>query len=531
MGIFINPGNQGFKEIKTDNYIDKTSLIACINDTIETERRLTCISRPRRFGKSYAAQMLASYYCTGCDSAPLFDGLEISKDESYTRYMNKYNVLYLDITYFLSEIKDKAELINRIRSEVLFEIEREFPEYEVRGLSLPNALEKLVIESGNKFIAIIDEWDSPIRDNESTKATQKAFLEFMRGLFKNSGLTNKVFAAAYMTGILPVKKDGSQSAISEFKEYSILSPEMFASHTGFTEEDVKIICKKHNVSFEKMKEWYDGYTVFDDNGNSISIYNPNSVMEAAFSGKFKSYWSQSSAASSLIDYINMDYNGLGKDASDILGGKDIKIDVSGFQNSPQDLKSKDDVLTLLVHFGYLNYNPETHMARIPNEEIRQEFAHAVRKVTHSDTIRKVQESDQLIMDTIEGNETAVAAQIQKIHNTEFAPLFYNREISLRSVIKLAYFAYSDNYLKFEELPSGKGFADIVYLPRKASLYPVLVIELKWDEMPKGAIAQINENNYADKFEDFGGGIVLVGISYDKKTKEHKCQIIRYGIEE
>ena len=234
MGVFINPGNQGFKELLDGDYIDKTGIISCINDTIETKRRLTCISRPRRFGKSYAAQTLASYYCTGCDSAPLFDGFEISKASSYKEHMNKYNVLYLDITYFLSEIKDRTELTGRIRSEVLFEIEREFTECKITGLSLPNALEQVVIKSGRKFIAIIDEWDSPIRDRKSTKDFQFEYLEFMRGLFKNSGLTNKVFAAAYMTGILPIKKDGSQSAISEFKEYSILNPKMFARHVSFT---------------------------------------------------------------------------------------------------------------------------------------------------------------------------------------------------------------------------------------------------------------------------------------------------------
>ena len=531
MGIYINPGNQGFKELLDGDYVDKTGLIACVNETIETKRRLSCISRPRRFGKSYAAQMLASYYCTGCDSSSLFDGYDISKDASYKEHMNKYNVLYLDITYFLSEIHERSELVDRIRCEVIGEIRAAFPECAAPDTSLPNSLNQIVEKTGRKFIAIIDEWDSPIRDRKSTKDFQYEYLEFMRGLFKNSGLTNRVFAAAYMTGILPIKKDGSQSAISEFDEYTILVPEMFASHVGFTEKEVRKVCKKNGVSFEKMKEWYDGYTVYDDDGNAFSIYNPNSVMKAARKGNFRSYWSQSSAANSLIDYMNLDYNGLGEAASDILGDKEIKVDISSFQNAPQDLTSKDDVLTLLVHFGYLNYNPKSEMVRIPNEEIRQEFARAVRKVTHSDTIRKVQESDKLIQDTIKSDETAVAAQIQKIHNTEFTPLFYNREISLRSVIKLAYFAYGDNYLKFDELPSGKGFADVVYLPRMASMYPVLVIELKWDETPEGAIAQINENNYAEKFEDFGGGIVLVGISYDKKTKEHKCRITRYGMDE
>ena len=255
MGYYINPGNENFKEILNDNYVDKTGLIAVINGTIGKNSRLSCVSRPRRFGKSYAANMLAAYYDCGCDSHELFDSLEIAKDPDYEEHINKYHVLYLDITGFMSDTPLDA-LPSFIRERVRKDIGRVFPDVE-EGVTVKEALSSVVETSGRKFIAIIDEWDAPIRDSYSTKEAQKSYLEFLRSLFK-SEITRKVFAAAYMTGILPIKKDGTQSAISEFYEYPILEPEEFAPFVGFSEEDVEKVCKENSVSFETMRDWYNG---------------------------------------------------------------------------------------------------------------------------------------------------------------------------------------------------------------------------------------------------------------------------------
>jgi len=520
MGTYLNPGNQGFSVIRNDLYIDKSGLISLINNTIDTPRRLTCISRPRRFGKSFAAQMLCAYYDKTCNSSSLFDDLAIASGskECYQKYKNKFDVIYLDITNIMGEAGTE-EITAFIRRKVTEELLEAYP-----GLKTDESFSTTLIHAaeltGNKFIAIIDEWDAPIRE---TPAMQKHYLAFLRTLFKGSGTTAKIFAAAYMTGILPVKKDGSQSAISDFQEFSMICPMEFAPYTGFTETEVQMLCTQYGRDFEKMKQWYDGYTL----EHAGSVYNPNSVMKAIRSNKFHSYWTETSAAKSLMDYISLDFDGLSSILAKLLGGIDVFVDTNGFANDLATFQNQDDVLTLLIHLGYLAYDEKTGSVHIPNEEIRLSFARAVREVKRDDTIQRIRESEQLIYDTVHKNADAVACQIQKIHAEETAILYYNDEQALRSVIKLAYFSYRDHYLKFEELPSGDGYADIVYFPKKASPLPALVIELKWNRSAKGAISQIREKRYPSALTGYGGSILLVGISYEKdsqKNRKHTCVI-------
>lgn len=522
MGMYLNPGNSGFTGIRNDLYVDKSGLISLVNEAIETPRRLICVSRPRRFGKSFAAKMLCAYYDRSCDSSKLFEDLAISTDDGMKtgcrQHMNQYDVLYLDMTNVMGKI-EAENMLSFIEDCVTEELVLAYP-----GLKTGNTFDETLIHAveltGNKFIMIIDEWDAPIREMPDI---QKAYLRFLRMLFKSSGTTDRIFAAAYMTGILPIKKDGSQSAISDFKEFTIVSPRSFAEYVGFTEAEVKELCKKQDCDFSLMKQWYDGYTL-----EGIPIYNPNAVMEALRNREFASYWTETSASKSLMEYISLDFDGMSKTSAELLGGIAVPVDTNGFANDLVNFRDRDDVLTLLIHLGYLAYDKETGSARIPNEEIRLEFARAIRKVKRDDTIRRIQESHQLIVDTIHGNEEAVAAQIERIHREETAHLFYNDEQALRSVVKLAYFSYKDYYMKLEELPSGDGYADLVYLPKKFSPVPALVIELKWDQSAQGAIAQMKEKRYPESLQGYGGEILLVGISYDKNGKDggrkHTCVI-------
>lgn len=522
MGTYLNPGNSGFKRIIEGDYVDKTGLIGVLNRTIGTTRNLTCISRPRRFGKSFAAQMLCAYYDKTCDSRDLFSRYIIAEDESYEKHLNRYDVIYWDMTGIKPYTKGYKELVPFLIKRLKNEIINQYPDSAEKE-DLSDLLVDAVGNAGNQFIIIIDEWDAPIRENPDI---QKEYLEFLRSLFKNSGTTSRIFAAAYMTGILPIKKDGSQSAISDFEEYTMIKPRKFGEYVGFTEAEVRALCDEHQVSFELMKHWYDGYTI----KNVGSVYNPNSVMKAIDYNEFDSYWTETSAAEGLMEYITKPYNGLTKTIAELIGGVDVSVNPKGFANDLVTFKGKDDVLTLMIHLGYLAYNSETGTVHIPNEEIRQEFQRAVRIVPHQETARRLQESDRLFLDTIEGNEEAVAAQIEKVHREETSPLHYNREDSLRSVIKLAYYTYRDHYLQWEELPSGEGYADIVYLPKQDSGWPALVIELKWNESAEGAVAQILKKKYPDSLKHTGSEIILVGISYDKEKpageRKHTCRIVK-----
>lgn len=527
MGMYLNPGNSGFVGIRNDAYVDKSGLIALINETIETPRRLTCVSRPRRFGKSFAAKMLCAYYDKTCDSTALFDNLMIAADKekntTYRQHLNRYDVIYLDMTNIMGKAAPH-NIVSFIQTSVTEELLRDYPDMRA-GNVFDETLLHAVELTGNKFIMIIDEWDAPIRE---TPEIQKLYLQFLRTLFKGSGTTDKIFAAVYMTGILPIKKDGSQSAISDFREFSMIKPRKFGGYVGFTEEEVLKLCEDYHSDFGRMKQWYDGY-IFRNVG---SVYNPNSVMEAIHNDDFDSYWTQTSAAESLMGYISLDFDGLSKTMAELIGGGQVKVDTKGFANDLVTFRNRDDVLTLLIHLGYLAYDEAAGKVYIPNEEIRMEFAKIVREVKRDDTMRRVRESDQLIYDTVHGNAEAVAAQIEKIHAEE-APLHYHNEQSLRSVIKRAYFSCGDEFVLFEELPAGVGYADIVYLPKKDSLMPALVIELKWNKTARGAIEQIKDRHYPDAICNYGSDILLVGINYDKSApagkRRHTCVIEKYRV--
>ncbi len=384
MGNYLNPGNSGFDGIRNARYVDKSGLIGLINQTIDTPRRMTCISRPRRFGKSFAAKMLCAYYDKTCDSGRLFEDLAIAADARYRDYLNRYDVIYLDMTSVIGETSVE-DIVPYIKRNIIRELEEQYPMGKVVegfAATLANAVE----EAGNKFIMIIDEWDAPIREAGSQPGLQRKYLEFLRSLFKNSGMTDKIFAAVYMTGILPVKKDGSQSAISDFKEFTMIKPRQFGEYVGFTGEEVRALCGEYGSDFEMMKKWYDGYAF----RGMESVYNPNSVMEAIHNDDFDSYWTQSSAAESLMGYISLGFDGLGKTAVELIGGVEVKVDTEGFANDLVTFRDRNDVLTLLIHLGYLAYDGTERKVRIPNEEIRLEFVKAIRQVRRDDTIRRVQ---------------------------------------------------------------------------------------------------------------------------------------------
>ena len=532
MGVYVNPGNRSFARINGPRYVDKTGLISLMNERIGKDNSLVCISRPRRFGKSYAAKMLTAYYDCSCDSHELFKDKKVAKAKEYEKYINQYNVICLDITGFTSAAKDSGVSLREVPGMIKKALWKDLVEskFVPKDDDTLNDFMLRCVESknGKPFIFIIDEWDAVIREARDDEIAQTAYLNLLRGWFKNENFTSKAVAAAYMTGILPIKKDGSQSAISDFKEFSIIKPRQFAPYVGFTEDEVRLLCERHHVDFDTMKQWYDGYS-FKGVG---SVYNPNSVIEAIENDDFDFYWAESSAAEPLMDYISKDYNGLTKTIAQLVGGVEVKVNTTGFANDLTTFKGKNDVLTLLIHLGYLAYDSNKKTARIPNKEIRQEFQKTIHEVKHKATLKRLEESEKLFIDTIQGHEEAVAAQIERVHAEETVAIHYNKEDSLRSIIKLAYYSYRDHYVQFEELATGEGFADVAYIPIADSDWPILLIELKWKESAESAINQILNKKYTYGLENYGRPILLVGITYDKDAeagkKKHKCKIVEYG---
>ena len=523
MGLYLNPGNEGFRAIRKNEYIDKSGLIALVNRTLDSAQKLICVSRPRRFGKSYAAKMLCAYYDKTCVSELLFEDLGIAEDVTYRQYLNQFDVIYLDMTNIVEDAGGVGNAIAHIKKQLTKELRATYPNMDKQD-TFTGVLLSAVEMSGNKFIAIIDEWDAVFREAKHDKDIQEQYVDFLRALFKSSGTTDRIFAAAYMTGILPIKKYGTQSAVSDFIEYTMLQPGDFAEFVGFTEKEVEDLCRIHHMDFDMMRRWYDGYSF----RNAASVYSPNSVMRSIKFHEYESYWSGSETYESLSEYIEMDFEGLQQDIIQMLGGASIRVNTRKFQNDMVTIRSRDDVLTLLIHLGYLAYNSIDHTARIPNMEIRLEFMDAIGSGHHKDTVRLIRNSEKLIRDTVDGKENEVARALQEAHDSGIDPLFYNDEQALRAIVKAAYIAAIDHYIRIEELPSGHGYADILFLPKKAAdnRYPAMLIELKWNKTAESAIEQIKCGNYPQAVKDYGKDLLLVGISYDSDSKEHRCRIER-----
>ena len=521
MGMYVNIGNAGFRSIRKGLYVDKSGLIAFINRTLGTKDKLTCVSRPRRFGKSFATQMLCAYYDRNCDSRELFSDLEIGKDKTFEENLNKFDVIYLDITWFISTVKNIKDTVSYLQDQVIQEL---CSIYSFAGEehSLPIVLAKIAETAGCKFIIIIDEWDALFREAKDDTDLQKEYIQLLRGLFKSS-LTDKMIEAVYMTGILPIKKYGTQSALTDFREYTMIQPKKLAKYVGFTEKEVKDLCRENDMDFEEARRWYDGYSFSKEH----SVYSPNSVIQAISNEEWGDYWTETETYESLKYYIGMNEDGLKDAIISMLGGVRCKINTRTFQNDMSNIKSRDDVLTLLVHLGYLAYDSTQKEVYIPNQEVADEFRNAVEYSGWEGVSAALQASESLLDATIRGDAETVAKGIDEVHSANTSVLAYNSEQALSCVITIAYYVARKDYTLIRELPAGKGFADIAFLPRKHTNKPALIVELKWDKSAQGAICQIKDKQYAGALEEYADNLLMVGINYDKVNKKHECVIEKY----
>ncbi len=417
---------------------------------------------------------------------------------------------------FFIRAKDR-EVTEYLEQVVLADIRKEygnlFPERET---SLAAALEQIYAETEKSFIFLIDEWDCMMRERQETEERQ--YLDFLRNLLKDQPYV----ALAYMTGILPVKKYGVHSALNMFAEYSMTDQSIFEEYTGFTEAEVKGLCERFDMDFFQTKNWYDGYELT----GYKHIYNPKSVVEAMRRHRFSNYWTSTETYEALKIYMDMDFDGLKEAVVLMLGGEAVQVNTRSFQNDMRTFKTKDDVLTLLIHLGYLGYDAREKKVFIPNKEIVEEFENAMSVGGWAEVMRILKASEKLLEDTLNGDEKAVARALDKAHSEVASILTYNDENSLGCAIGLAYYSARKDYRIIREMPAGKGFADIVFLPLPYTNKPALVVELKYNKTADAAIEQIKDRRYAGALSGYGGRILLVGISYNKdsKSKLHSCVI-------
>lgn len=528
MGRFVNPDNSAFQvALNSKIYIDKTGLIEYTNSVLDTSDAYICNSRPRRFGKSYTANMLAAYYSKGCNSEEMFSGLDISRKSDFKTHLNQYDVIHIDIQWFLANCYNSNKIVSFLSDSVISELRDIYPDILPLGeLSLSDSLSRIKDKTGQKFIIIIDEWDVLIRDEATNYYIQNEYINFLRGMFKGTEPT-KYIQLAYLTGILPIKKEKTQSAVNNLEEFTMLHSYELAPYIGFTENEVKMLCQKYDRDFEKVKKWYDGYLL-----ENYEIYNPKAVVSVMLRGKFRSYWSETGSYEVIVPLINMNYDGLKNTIIEMLSGQNVKVNTLTFKNDPANIQNKDDVITYLIHLGYLGYNEKDETAFIPNEEIRHELINAVKSTNWSDLIHFQYESNHLLDATLSMNTQEVAEQIQKIHSEYASSIQYNDENSLSSVLTIAYLSSMQYYFKpIRELPTGKGFADFIYIPKPEYIrdYPALIVELKWNKNAKTAMEQIKNKDYPEAIKQYTGNIILVAINYDKKSKNHECIIEKLSV--
>lgn len=526
MGIYLNPGNEGFASaVNSEIYMDKTRFLEYTNKILDTEQRFLCVSRPRRFGKSMTAEMLVSYYGKGCDSNELFKGLKIADCDTYEVHRNAYDVIHIDMGGFLAEVSDVKKIVSVVQEKVIEELKEAFPSCDLSQVStLPTALSLIKNQCGTSFVMIIDEWDALFREEKYDFETQDAYVNMLRGLFKDAA-SKRFIKLAYMTGILPIKKYGTQSALNNFYEYTMMNSGLLAEYIGFLEDEVQKLCKKYDMDFEEAKCWYDGYSF----KKAEHIYSPKSVVEAMLRQDYDNYWTRTETYESLKKYISMNFDGLKDAVIHMLGGGRCKLSTNTFQNDFINFHNKDDVLTLLVHLGYLAYDANRKEVYIPNHEVESEFAEAVKGAGWKEVANSIEASERLLEATISGDENVVAQMIDEVHADSTSILNYHNENALSCVISIAYYSARNYYTMHRELPTGKGFADIVFLPRTQYVdeKPVIIVELKWDKTAQGAISQIKEKNYVNTLKEYTGDVLLVGINYDKETKQHHCLIEKY----
>ena len=524
MGIYFNPDNEAFANaVNSRIYIDKTGLIDFLNNVVMTEDRCVAVSHARRFGKSQAARMIDAYYSKGSNSAELFSKFEIAKSPEFKKYLNKYNVIHLDISSFADFYTD--DLTEKITERLYREFMLECTGKEYEGISYSEPINLVIAQiykaSKTPFVIIIDEWDCIIRNQSGRPDLVHKYLQFLHSLFKSEESCG-FLALAYVTGILPIKKIGDESALNNFREYTMLSSKQLTPYFGFTEDEVKALCEKHGMNFDSIKNWYDGYLI-----SGQHMYNPNSVYQAMIDRSLESYWKNTSAFDTINNYITLNFDGLKEDTLKMLSGVPVKVDTRGFKNDLAVINSRDDALTALIHLGYLGYNEERHTAFIPNYEVSTAFQAAISTGNWSKVSETVSACDELLWATIDGDAEKVAELVALAHEAYTSILKYNDENSLSCAVTMAYFTAPAYYNIIREFPTGKGYADLAFIPRTDSgNKPAMIIELKWNRSADTAIRQIKERRYVGRLSGYGKKILLVGISYDKDSpdKRHVCTI-------
>ena len=516
MTVYLNTNKclENYKELFKEKYfVDKSEIITLLNDKISTKSKYVCITRPRRFGKSSVADMLGAYYSKAVDSKDIFDTLKISKENQYEEHLNKYNVINISFNTIPDKNKTYDEYIGLVQSGIIDDIKSMYPTLDIKNYY---TISHMLAATNDKFIFIFDEWDY-IFNNNLFAENQNDFLEFLRNMLKDQPYVS----LAYMTGVLPIKKYSSGSALNMFDEFTMLNDMIYGDYFGFTEEEVIDLCKRQDaISFEYISDWYNGYLTEE----GTRIYNPRSVVKALQSKKCKSYWTNTGAMDEVEEYLKYNTLEIRDDVIEMVAGQEIDITIEEeFRAGQGTPTTKKEIYSAMIVLGFLAYYDG--YLKIPNKELMKEFQKALKGESFGYVSEIIENSRKMLKSTVNGDTKVVEEILHDIHNSEIPILKYSDENSLSCVLTLAYLSARDTYRVEREEKSGKGYTDFSFHPRRKNDIP-FIVELKKDDTPKNAIKQIRQKEYVQKFRsEFKNRKVLaVAICYNSDTKEHSCTI-------
>lgn len=498
-------------------YVDKSSMIHLISNNIKMRSsKYICITRPRRFGKTINANMLGAYFTKGYDTHSLFDRLNISETENYEQHINQHHVIYIN----LSRMPDFCDSFTIYLKSIHKKLMNDMVEYYNIDSKLYDSISDALNACNDTFMFILDEWDSIFYKDFMTEKDKKEYLEFLNGLLKDQPYVD----LAYMTGVLPIAKYSSGSALNRhcpplgvFEEFSFMKDDIYEEYFGFHEDEVKELCKYYpKVTYGELKYWYDGYVLEDGR----SLFNPRSVTSALKRGKCRNYWTETGPMNEVADCIENNVKAVREDIVNLVSEIPVKVDLEGYGASDLNLDTRDAILSAMVVYGFLSYHKGK--LQIPNHELMMKFETVLERESMGEVAEIVKNSEKMLNATIKQDTESVAHYLREIHAREVPLLKYNDENSLSCVITLCYLKARDYYRVTREEHSGEGYVDFLFYPI-VNGYPAIVLELKYGHSAEDAIKQIKRKNYIDQVRIYKD-ILLVGINYDKENKKHTCII-------
>lgn len=534
MGVYLDSktGYTLYKnELEKPYFVDKTRLLEELIPMICEGSNYICITRPRRFGKTVIANMIAAFFSRSCEAKDIFERLYISSVKNYKQYINKYAVIHISFNDIATECLSYDSYIKRIEKKLIRDLKREYPEVELEEDEyLVDVFCDIYAEDESaQFIFVLDEWDYIFHQEFASENDKKKYLAFLRSLLKDRPYVKFV----YMTGILPIAKYSSGSELNMFAEYTMAGEERFSEYFGFTEQEVDELYERYQkrnknalkVSREGLKLWYDGYNT----QSGEKLYNPRSVVIALSNNNLGNYWTSSGPYDEIYYYISNNVADVRDDLALMIAGESVPVRIYEYAATSQNLKTKEEIFSAMVVYGFLKY--EKGRVSVPNRELMEKFSDMLRKEPSLGYVYRLANiSSKMLQATLAGDTDTMSEIITYAHNTEVPILSYNNETELSAVINLIYLAARDEYRVEREDKAGRGFVDFIFYPIRYD-QDCIILELKVDHTPEDAIRQICEKEYALRFRGktaeqirYTGRILAVGISYNKETKEHKCKV-------